>query len=173
MANLDAFIARWQDSGAAERANKDTFLLELCDVLEVARPSPTTGDSDRDQYVFERDAKMPHPGGEITFLWLHCANGFVFSPDRTRLPLPSPDRFSLATRNGFDFSCRQVHNAAQFRPLASRPKRVRFFTGPRPPTASLTGPIQPRDTEWLRFFLPPSAQRCTIRPLFSEATAKY
>ncbi|HEX7601680.1 MAG TPA: type IIL restriction-modification enzyme MmeI, partial [Polyangiaceae bacterium] len=66
MPNLDAFIARWQDSGAAERANKDTFLLELCDVLDVPRPSPTTGDSERDQYVFERDAKMPHPGGEIT-----------------------------------------------------------------------------------------------------------
>lgn len=66
MPNLDALIARWQDSGAAERANKDTYLIELCDVLEVPRPFPTTGDSARDQYVFERDAKMPHPGGEIT-----------------------------------------------------------------------------------------------------------
>lgn len=35
------FIARWRDSGAAERANCQPFLSELCDVLEVDRPNPT------------------------------------------------------------------------------------------------------------------------------------
>src|SRR5438046_2527395 len=42
------FIARWKDSGAAERANKDSFLNDLCDSLQVERPNPTTGDIDRD-----------------------------------------------------------------------------------------------------------------------------
>ena len=28
--NLDAFIEKWAASGAAERANKDMFLAELC-----------------------------------------------------------------------------------------------------------------------------------------------
>lgn len=50
MSNLDAFIARWQASGASERANKDAFMLELCDALEVPRPSPNKGDPDRDVY---------------------------------------------------------------------------------------------------------------------------
>jgi hypothetical protein len=53
---LDAFIERWSSSGAAERANKDQFLAELCDALGVPRPDPTTGDPARDRYVFECDA---------------------------------------------------------------------------------------------------------------------
>lgn len=55
-----AFIERWAASGAAERANKDSFLNELCDLLGVPRPDPTTGDPDRDHYVFERDALLAH-----------------------------------------------------------------------------------------------------------------
>ena len=32
------FIDRWKNSGAAERANYQLFLSELCDVLGVPRP---------------------------------------------------------------------------------------------------------------------------------------
>jgi hypothetical protein len=42
--SLEAFVNRWVASGAAERANKDSFLNELCDVLGVARPNPAVGD---------------------------------------------------------------------------------------------------------------------------------
>jgi hypothetical protein len=35
--HIDQFIARWSARGDAERANKDSFLNELCDVLEVER----------------------------------------------------------------------------------------------------------------------------------------
>ena len=62
--NLDEFTARWIASGAEERANKDTFLLELCDVLGVPRPDPKTGDPARDRYVFEMDAMIAHEGAE-------------------------------------------------------------------------------------------------------------
>jgi hypothetical protein len=64
--SLQDFVAKWSASGAAERANKDAFLLELCDVLDVPRPSPTTGDAARDLYVFEKDAILPHEGGTTT-----------------------------------------------------------------------------------------------------------
>lgn len=63
---VDTFVARWAKSAAAERANKDTFVLELCDVLEVPRPEPTTGDPEQDRYVFEHDAQILHDGGKIT-----------------------------------------------------------------------------------------------------------
>jgi hypothetical protein len=63
---LQAFIARWSASGSAERANKDAFLLELCDLLGVPRPDPATGDPEADQYVFEKDALIPHEGGRIS-----------------------------------------------------------------------------------------------------------
>jgi hypothetical protein len=61
-----AFIAKWSASGAAERANKDQFLLDLCRVLDVSPPSPTTGDFERDTYVFERDAILRHDDGSDT-----------------------------------------------------------------------------------------------------------
>ncbi len=64
--SLDAFVAKWAASGAAERANKDSFLNELCDVLEVARPNPTVNDPERDTYVFERKVSQVHADGEAT-----------------------------------------------------------------------------------------------------------
>ncbi|HME71135.1 MAG TPA: type IIL restriction-modification enzyme MmeI, partial [Myxococcota bacterium] len=60
------FIARWSESEAAERANKDSFLKELCDVLGVPHPNPATGDPARASYVFERDAVLSHEGGKLT-----------------------------------------------------------------------------------------------------------
>lgn len=63
---LPAFITRWLESGASERANKDQFLVELCDVLGVPRPDPTTGDPERDLYVFERDAVLVDEGQKRT-----------------------------------------------------------------------------------------------------------
>jgi hypothetical protein len=48
------FIERWASSGAAERANYQIFLAELCDVLAVPRPEPTKPDEDENAYVFEK-----------------------------------------------------------------------------------------------------------------------
>jgi hypothetical protein len=57
------FIEKWKKSGASERANKDSFIHDFCDVLGVPHPDPKTGDPDRDRYVFEREAVLVH-GGE-------------------------------------------------------------------------------------------------------------
>ena len=48
----DAFVARWAESGAAERANYVSFLGELCDLLGVDRPPPASGGLGA--YRFER-----------------------------------------------------------------------------------------------------------------------
>lgn len=40
VATIDEFIARWEPSGASERANDLMFLNELCDQLGVGRPDP-------------------------------------------------------------------------------------------------------------------------------------
>ena len=58
--SIEAFIARWQGSGAAERANYQLFLSELCDVLGVARPEPKTAYEERNAYVFEKSVPLPH-----------------------------------------------------------------------------------------------------------------
>ena len=36
------FAAHWHNSGGAERANDGLFLQDLCDLLGVPRPDPTT-----------------------------------------------------------------------------------------------------------------------------------
>jgi len=59
---LDSFIDRWSASGDAERANKDSFLNELCEVLGVERPHPKTGDPHKDLYVFEGYSLNRHEG---------------------------------------------------------------------------------------------------------------
>ena len=61
--DTDSFIARWQNSGAAERANYQLFLSELCDLLGVPRPDPTTPDDTENACVFERSVTFHHPDG--------------------------------------------------------------------------------------------------------------
>jgi len=57
------FIERWQHSAAAERANYQLFLSELCDFLGVLRPNPTVADERANDYVFERPVTFRHPTG--------------------------------------------------------------------------------------------------------------
>ncbi len=55
------FIQRWQNSAAAERANYQLFLSELCDYLEVPRPNPAVADGRDNKYVFERPVTFRYP----------------------------------------------------------------------------------------------------------------
>lgn len=57
------FIERWQNSGAAERANCQSFLSELCTLLGVAPPDPALPDTRLNAYVFERDVVFHHGDG--------------------------------------------------------------------------------------------------------------
>ena len=48
------FEARWKPAGGAERANYGLFLQDLCDLIGVPRPDPTTDNPADDSYVLER-----------------------------------------------------------------------------------------------------------------------
>lgn len=61
-----SFIEKWRESAESERANMQPFVLDLCDVLGVPRPAPTTGDPSRDLYVFEKLIPLPVPGGKAS-----------------------------------------------------------------------------------------------------------
>ena len=63
MASSQGFIERWQHSAAAERANYASFLSELCDLIGVDRPDPSTGDDESNAYVFERAVPFHHADG--------------------------------------------------------------------------------------------------------------
>lgn len=56
-----AFLERWLDSAGAERANKDSFLIDLCDALELPRPEPKRNDPALDLYCFERSVPKLGP----------------------------------------------------------------------------------------------------------------
>jgi hypothetical protein len=60
---VDAFIERWRRSSGAERANYGLFLIELCDLLGVARPNPSGPETALNDYVFERGVRFRHDDG--------------------------------------------------------------------------------------------------------------
>jgi hypothetical protein len=92
--SIDAFIQRWAASGAAERANYQLFLSELCDVLAVARPDPQVADDAANAYVFEKPVPLPH--GTTGRIDLYKRGCFVLEAkqgsDRLPPPPPNPDR---------------------------------------------------------------------------------
>ncbi len=63
---VEAFIAKWRESGGSERANYVSFLNELCDIIEVPRPDAKVSDDIRNDYVFEREVLFTHADGKQT-----------------------------------------------------------------------------------------------------------
>jgi hypothetical protein len=54
---IDAFIARWKDTGGSEHANYQLFVIELTELLGLDRPNPATDDDSNDHYRFERPVR--------------------------------------------------------------------------------------------------------------------
>ena len=61
--SINRFMDRWAASGAAERANCQIFLTELCEQLGIPKPEVTKSDPKLDGYVFERDVTFHHGDG--------------------------------------------------------------------------------------------------------------
>lgn len=62
------FLSRWAASGAAERANAQSFVSELCALLGVEPPHPKTPDESANAYVFEKTI----PGGTTSKNFIDC-----------------------------------------------------------------------------------------------------
>src|SRR5438128_1774544 len=58
---FEELFAKWSGSGAAERANKDAFLLDLCEALGVEKPAPYNK-VPGNPYVFEREVILLREG---------------------------------------------------------------------------------------------------------------
>jgi len=67
----EKFIQRWEISTASERATSQSFIIELCELLEVPRPHAT---ADRD-YMFERALKEAHAQAQNYARALPAAKG--------------------------------------------------------------------------------------------------
>ncbi len=65
--SVEAFITRWAQAEAAERANYQMFLTELCDLLGVPHPDPSGADNAFNRYVFDRSiTRTKHDGSAVT-----------------------------------------------------------------------------------------------------------
>ena len=60
------FEALWKPSGGAEHANYGLFLQDLCNLIGVDRPNPTTDNPAQDTYVFERAVEFNDHGKKTT-----------------------------------------------------------------------------------------------------------
>lgn len=76
--NLTDFISRWTSSGAAERANYQLFLCELCDIIGVPRPEPAKADSSENAYVFEHPVLFDDGFGHTTTKFIDLYRREVF-----------------------------------------------------------------------------------------------
>ena len=94
-ADIQAFIDRWHGSGAAERANYQLFLAELCDVIGVAHPQPASQDPHENAYVFEK--RVPSAHGTTNFIDLYKRSCFVLEAKQgSDKPAADPVVFSEA-----------------------------------------------------------------------------
>ena len=105
-----SFSERWQQSAAAERANYQLFLSELCDFLDVPRPDPTRAEDNLNTYVFEKP---------VTF---HNFDGTT-----------SQGRIDLYRRGGFVLEAKQGSNPPV---LQTNPETGHFVLTPPAPQAA-------------------------------------
>jgi len=62
----ETFISRWERSSASERANYALFLSELCDLISVPRPDPSTSDEEANSYVIDKAIVFKELDGSAT-----------------------------------------------------------------------------------------------------------
>lgn len=64
----DAFIARWQGVAASELATAQSFIIDLCELLDVPKPHATTAQD----YMFERPITFAHGDGSSSAGRIDC-----------------------------------------------------------------------------------------------------
>lgn len=89
----ESFITRWKRSSASERANYALFLSELCDLIGVPRPDPSTSDEDANTYVIDKAVIFKELDGTSTtnFIDLYRRSCFVLEAKQGSNPAASND----------------------------------------------------------------------------------
>lgn len=95
-AEVSAFIARWQGVTASELATAQSFVIELCELLEVPRP---THEPD---YMFERPITFSHGDGSSSAGRIDCYRRGAFAWESKKLNPGVLAATTGRTSRGFD-----------------------------------------------------------------------
>jgi hypothetical protein len=95
--DVEEFVAYWSAAELSERSNSQSFLLELCDVLEVPRPDNHA----RDGYCFEFQVaeKLPDGTTKDGRIDLYKRGCFVLESKQYDNAKPDPSQLELAAEN--------------------------------------------------------------------------
>ncbi|WP_427792190.1 class I SAM-dependent DNA methyltransferase [Brevundimonas diminuta] len=87
--DVEIFIARWSEATISERANCQSFIIQLCAVLGVAAPGQqVVGDRD---YCFERAVKFRTRSGADHSGFIDCFKSGSFVMEMKQSPKRAPD----------------------------------------------------------------------------------
>ena len=100
--NAKAFIARWQGVTASELATAQSFVLDLCELLEVAKPHATAAQD----YMFERPITFTHGDGSTSPGRADCYRRGHFVLEAKKLQAGSHTK-------GFDVSLQKARTQAE------------------------------------------------------------
>ena len=92
--DVEDFISHWSAASPSERANSQTFLIELCDLLDVPRPDPHPANG----YFFEFPVTEVHPDGTTSDgrIDLYKRAGFILESKQFQDAKAEQSRLELA-----------------------------------------------------------------------------
>ena len=80
---IEEFIHRWQDISGLERANYQLFLTELCTLLGLKTPDPSSALTAENAYTFERRVTFQNRDGSERPGYIDLYKRVVVNPFRT------------------------------------------------------------------------------------------
>jgi MmeI, DNA-methyltransferase domain/MmeI, N-terminal domain/MmeI, helicase spacer domain len=85
------FLDRWKGNSGSERSNFQSFMRDLCSLLDLPLPDPGEGDTSQNSYVFERFIASPRIDGntESRYIDLYRRDCFVLEGKQTGKQLAS------------------------------------------------------------------------------------
>ena len=102
----DTFITRWQHADGSELANAQSFVRELCELLDVPVPDPARADTRDNAYVFERRVLFKHGDGS-------SSEGRIDTYRRGAFVLESKKLKQAAQTKGFDDGMQRARAQAE------------------------------------------------------------
>lgn len=97
----DNFVALWQGVTASELSTSQSFIIGLCELLEVPRPHPTPAQD----YMFERPVTFTYADGTNSAGRVDCYRRGCFIAESKKLKPMGEERFSRTLR--------EAHSQAQ------------------------------------------------------------